>query len=238
MMQFKIDLIIRFETPFNIGTGALTGIFADRPLLKDSLGYPYVPGSALKGKLRHIYEQVARGLWAEQGRDWPHDCRAPTPDAMCQRDPDDAAVFCPVCRVFGAPWLPSRITCDDLTLYEPTYLREERRKAERNSVPTSLRHGVSLSRRRRVAEEARLYTTEVWMPGEKLAFRGEIRGDLDRHELALLSVALENLNTLGAGKTGGLGWCTVEQTVRVFEDGNWRELDVAALRQEVVAWSE
>lgn len=232
-MQFRIDLIVRLETPLNVGTGALTGVFADRPLLKDSLGYPYVPGSTLKGRLRHAYEQVARGLWAEQNRVWPHDCRAPTPDAMCQRDPDDEALFCPVCRVFGAPWLPSRITCDDLALHEPAYLREERRKAQRNPMPTSLRHGVSLSRRRRVAEEARLYTTEVWLPGAHPAFRGEIRGDVERDELALLSVALSNLTALGGGKTGGLGWCTIEQTVNVFEDGKWQELDVAALRQEV-----
>jgi CRISPR/Cas system CSM-associated protein Csm3 (group 7 of RAMP superfamily) len=234
-MQFKIDLMIRLETPFSIGTGALTGVFADRPLLKDSLGYPYLPGSALKGKLRHAYEQVARGLWAERNRPWPHDCRAPTPDAMCQRDPDDRASFCPVCRVFGAPWLPSRITCSDLMLHEPAFLREERRRAERNPLPTSLRHGVSLSRRRRVAEEARLYTTEVWMPGGQPAFRGEVRGDLERDELALLTVALENLVALGAGKTGGLGWCTVEQTVSVFQDERWQTLDAAALRQEVTS---
>jgi CRISPR/Cas system CSM-associated protein Csm3 (group 7 of RAMP superfamily) len=232
-MQFRIDLIVRLETPLNVGTGALTGVFADRPLLKDSLGYPYVPGSTLKGKLRHAYEQLARGLWAEQNRDWPHDCHAPTPDAMCQRDPDDEASFCPVCRVFGAPWLPSRISCDDLMLHEPAYLREERRRAQHNPMPTSLRHGVSLSRRRRVAEEARLYTTEIWMPGAKPAFRGEIRGDVERDELALLSVALDNLIALGGGKTGGLGWCTIEQAVSVFEKGRWRELDNTALRQEV-----
>jgi len=231
-MRFRIDLVVRLKTPFNISTGALTGVFADRPLLKDSLGYPYVPGSALKGKLRHIYEQVARGLWAEQGRDWPHDCHAPTPDAMCQRDPGDATSFCPVCRVFGAPWLPSRIVCEDLTLHEPAYLREERRRAEPNPLPTALRHGVSLSRRRRVAEEARLYTTEVWMPGAKPAFRGKIRGDVGQKDLALLSVALDNLTALGGGKTGGLGWCEIEQVVSVFEDGEWQELDGTTLRRE------
>lgn len=237
-MRFKIDLIIRFDTPFNIGTGALTGVFADRPLLKDPLGYPYIPGSTLKGKLRHVYEQIARGLWAEQGRDWPHDCHAPMPDGMCQRDPDDRAAFCPVCRVFGAPWLNSRIVCNDLLLHEPTFLREARQRADRNPVSTTLRPGVSLSRRRRVAEEARLYTTEVWLPGTKPAFRGEIWGNIERQELGLLIAALDNLIALGGGKTGGLGRCAVEQKAQVFENERWQPVDETALRQEVAVWNK
>ena len=218
-----IDLTLTFQTPLNIGSGAQRGTLADRAMIKDDRGWPYVPASALKGRLRHAVEQVVAGLGQRV---------CITHQNMC---PDESGYVCPVCRIFGAPWVPGRLRFARLTLSGPkelVRLLEDRQRQTRQPPRTSHRYGVALSRRRGVAEEALLYTTELFEPGTPLEFSGTLSGDLTVAEAALVIAGLRLMPALGRGKSGGLGWMTAKTVVKA-DDAIWDEATLrAALTEE------
>ncbi len=187
-----IEVTLTTETPLNIGSGAQQGSLADRAMIKDRQGWPYVPASALKGRLRHAVEQVALALGLEV-------CE--TNRDMCLHHDD----VCRVCRIFGSPWYPGRLRFSRLTLSGPESL-VRRLKDSRGRPRTTLRYGVAISRRRGVAENALLYTTELFEPGAALMFTGQLTGDLDPEEVILVLAGLQSIPALGRGKSGGLGW--------------------------------
>ena len=91
-VRFRGNLIIRgelkCETALHIG-GSVEGYEIggmDNPVIKDAItGYPYIPGSSLKGKLRSLLEWAKDKVEAD-GK--IHSCDNPD---------------CPVCRIFGVP---------------------------------------------------------------------------------------------------------------------------------------
>lgn len=225
-MHVRIEVTLRMENAFSIGTGALAGSPADKPLLKDRRGLPYIPGSTLKGRLRHACEALARG----QGE---LVCDAPAAGQMC---PDSPTVgtgnYCPACRLFGSPWRRSSLRFSDLTLVSPV-------KSDAGDVAprTTLRFGVGLNRERRVAEEDLLYSMEVFLPGGQTTFRGEITGEIADHDLPLLLGGLASLYALGGRKSGGLGWLSIEarlfqdgaeQPQRLLREGRWQDVETSA----------
>lgn len=198
-MQIRIPIVAHFETPFHIGGGVTAESAMLKPLLKDALGRPYVPGSALKGVLRHEAERITRALGNPAII-----CRAPHAETMCPQAPRFNQ-FCPVCRTFGSPGLPSLFQFGDLTAKEDTQA----------VTATALRHGVGVSRYRGAAAEALLYVTETAASAPFVPFSGEIQGDISESErgpLALLLAALAGLQMLGAGRSRGLGWVKIEVT--------------------------
>ncbi len=192
-MQIRIEITVTFEGAFNIGAGSMGGSFASRPLLLDWRGLPFIPGSSLKGRLRHTCKQLAGGLDLET-------CGEPLAEAMCPNGPI-ADGYCSVCRLFGSIGRPSPLIFTDLLLVEPEFLTRQT-----GPLPTSLRYGVGISRRRRVAEDNLLFDTEVFMPGGPVSCAGQIQGRVDDAGLGLLVAGLENLLMLGNSKTAGLGW--------------------------------
>jgi CRISPR/Cas system CSM-associated protein Csm3 (group 7 of RAMP superfamily) len=197
-MQIQIDLSLQFTGAFNVGSGTAGGSLAQRPLLKDWRGLPYLPGSSLKGRLRHTCKQLAEGLKQAS-------CADPRAEVMCPNGPSGDKP-CPICRLFGSPAFPGPLVFSDLILAEPEFLT-------RNPPPTSLRYGVGISRYRRVAEDDLLYSTEVFLPGGPVIFKGSISGQIDEPDLGLLVAGLEMLATLGSGKTAGLGWFELDMTL-------------------------
>jgi len=185
----------------------------------DWRGLPMVPASSLKGRLRHTCKQLEEGLRPDTT------CDDPLAEAMCQ--PGSQERPCRVCRLFGSPWVPAALSITDLLLVEPAFLT-------RGDAPprTSLRYGVGLSRRRRVAQDQLLYTTEVFLPGGTITLGGEISGDVAEADLGLLVAGLENLLTLGGGKTSGLGWCDLEfDLYHVEPDGSETALNQDEIRR-------
>jgi len=217
-MRFRVELRVHFDGAFNVGSGAMGGSLAQRPMLTDWRGLPMVPASSFKGRLRHTCKQLAQAMGQET-------CGDPVAEAMCQPGEDEKP--CPLCRLFGSPWLESPLTFTDLTLVEPAFLAEAR------VLPrTNLRYGVGLSRHRRVAQDQLLYTTEVFLPGGTVTLKGEISGQADEKDLGLLVAGLENLLTLGSGKTSGMGWCDLEfDLYRIEDDGSETLLLVDDLRR-------
>ena len=60
--MITIDIALTLQSPLHIGSGAQQGTLAQRGMLKDANGWPYIPASTLKGRWRHATEQVAKGL--------------------------------------------------------------------------------------------------------------------------------------------------------------------------------
>jgi CRISPR/Cas system CSM-associated protein Csm3 (group 7 of RAMP superfamily) len=225
-MQVEIDLEAIFDTPLNIGTGTLAESIADKPLVKDANRSPLIPGSTLKGKVRHECERIIRVLIVPWPEDW--DCKAPYPDQMC-RDSN----ICPICRIFGAPWHPSPIIFENLTL-EIAAKGPLRNWKQLHSIRgTDLRTGVGINRERGVAEDELLYSTETFCPHPALVYQGHIKGSLqERKEVALLLAGLRSVPALGGSRSRGLGWWHLELSVKL--DGQSTPVD--ELLQEVGKW--
>ena len=217
LLPMKLALKVRFDTPINIG-GHGAPVFVDRPFRRDRDGWPFIPASSLRGRLRHECSRVLQSLGQPA-------CNHVRADDLCR----EAGSACAICALFGAPWLRSRLRPEDLHLVRPPGLREE--------APSSrVRYNVSLSRSRRVAEEARLFTTELFLPGILLEFTGEWQAHLTLKDLALIEAGFGAMTALGRGKTGGLGWCQIMLETEVKDAAQWRVLTEAERAAGRAAW--
>lgn len=235
-MRVEIDLQVIFKTPFCVGSGAMADSPADKPTLKDAHRLPVLPGSTLKGRLRHECERIVRSLTNENNAV----CHGPAPDKMCPLDParldrpDREA--CPVCQVFGSPWLPSALRFGDLRWVLAKELAEEPPPA------TDLRYGVSLRRARRVAEEDRLFTVETFAPTREATCAGQIVGhfpddDSERYwRVGLVLAGLRAITSLGGGRSRGLGWCRIEAQASDVLDGEYFPIETSLVREELQRW--
>lgn len=202
-------IIATLETALCVGSGGSSGSLADKPILRNTDGNLLIPASQIKGRLRHECEKIARGLgWAV--------CQSPTPNTMCpqreglseneeqkfHRDEEykiDDQYHCLICQIFGNPSLPSRVLFDDLICTEnPDYLLEV------------LRPGVTINRRRRTAEEQKLYFLETSPVNAKLQFTGQIHflPNCPDYAKVLIAAGLHHIHALGGSKSAGLGWLT------------------------------
>lgn len=192
----SLSLTARLSSALSVGSGGSSGSLADKPIIKDSFGRLLIPGSQLKGRLRHECEKLARGLG------WPI-CQSPDPNLMCPKREGIPGDFhqeshCLVCQIFGNPALPSRLWVDDLICDLSADAFEE-----------TLRPGVTINRRRQTAEDQRLYLIET-SPAAELAFTGSLHllPDCPSWSKALILSALHHIHALGGSKSAGLGWIT------------------------------
>jgi len=96
----------------------------DKPVIRDPItGYPYIPGSSLKGKMRSIVEK-ANGLVASR----PINSRG---QVLLRHECEDLekAIKCPLCRVFGSTGKgskdrnhPAKLIVRDCNLYNSDYI--------------------------------------------------------------------------------------------------------------------
>lgn len=195
----EVDYQVHFLSA-GVHSGAGTGgARADRRVLREG-GDLLIPGSHLRGVIRHRMEQLARALGETVAE----------PHALDPGQAPDAAD--PVTRVFGAG------ERDTVTVFHD--LRPRQR-----SGPTSLRRRVSIDRRRRSQRPLRLFDMEVW---EQDRLDGRIIAHLEqpahaRRDLALLVAALRLVDAIGGSRSAGFGRCRIE-IERVAVDGQAQEL--------------
>lgn len=239
-IRVQIELTITLKTPLSVGTAGSRGGLADKHIMRDGKGHPLIPGSQIKGRLRHACERVASAL------NLPI-CKAPVAETMCPdykkssitRKPTethhtyrlkegkkDDGRQCVVCAIFGSPTYPCMLTFGDALVTEE----------DEYALEGQLRTGVGLDRRRRTALEQALFVIETTRAG--LQFKSTIRGtwyETDRQkveELIGLLIAGTKLATRwGGGSSRGLGWATVTPQVRI----NDLEQDINLLVQGVDA---
>ena len=194
MALHKIDIRLRLElaSALHIGTGYGLAGYLDARTFAGPDGYPLVPGSSLKGRLRFYTSQLLYSL-----------------------SPDDET---PLETLFGKENQEGCLFYGDLRLaqaWQGLASQPDGRTAPQGLV-TQRRTNVMLSRLRGVALEHRLFTVEAAAP--HLTFEGDIGGILpDRgrvlevggrslpYDLALLVAACCTLTHLGGRKSRGLG---------------------------------
>ena len=220
--QETIALTAIIDTALCVGAGGSSGSLADKPILKNAQGQLIIPASQLKGRLRHECEKLVRALH------WPV-CESPAATHMCPQwahlSDDEKRAFeideyrlkqsnynrsypqqyhCLICQLFGNPVLPARLQFSDLVCEQPA-----------SSLPEVLRPGVSINRRRRTAEEQKLYFLETSPANAQLPFRGSlyvrspwplVEGASPLFAKALVLTGLRHIYALGGGKSTGLGW--------------------------------
>ncbi len=172
---------------------------------------PYIPGASLKGVLRSHAERLARsltlagdgacnpfgrpggvdppcwGVWGEP--DAPERQELPSPPEVYRR-------LCPICKLFGSPYLAGRIRIGDAYLVEAP---------GRDRLPR--RDGVGIDRRRGAAADGAKYDFEYWAGG---AFRAQVTvGNFELWQVGLVAHLLHDLAAgeiaVGFGTRRGLG---------------------------------
>jgi len=183
---------------------------SDSPVIKDSLGRPFVPGSSLKGCLRSIVESFLRAFPYSSLR------ACDILDEPCVKDRDELKneldllkASCDVCLLFGSPWVSARLSFTDLPVVEETWYE----------MLLQVRDGVAIDREAGVASPQRKYDYEIVPPGTK--FKLEVLCDnVEDYELGLLFIAFEFLNKglahLGGHSSRGCGKVKIE--LKSYED--------------------
>lgn len=111
--SFPLEAII--DSALCIGAGGSTGSLADKPIVRNAEGNLIIPGSHLKGRLRHECEKLARSLgwWVAESPNAEALCveQVPTPFAHhnCYQVPGYLDYHCVISQIFGDPILPSRL---------------------------------------------------------------------------------------------------------------------------------
>ncbi|NJM05883.1 hypothetical protein HC891_06315 [Candidatus Gracilibacteria bacterium] len=191
-IPIAVDLAITTRVPLSVGAGGSSGTRADKSILRDGLGRPLIPGSQLKGRLRHSAEQLVHAL-----------------DLPGQRHfDDDEGNLNAIRALFGSPNYPSPLRFADLiSTIAPKTIDQA----------SALRPSVALSRRRRVAEDARLLLQEVALEGQVYQARSAIVGRIAESDLPLLGLlwgAIQLTDRWGGAKSRGLGWASSSATFR------------------------
>jgi len=218
--RLRIVGTLHLDTALRIGSGAMGGAAdPDLPVVKDLAERPYIPGSSFKGALRSHLESLLRA--------WRYDLactcvskpqKGIVPGCLTQDNvdklklkyPDDQEKLgqeiirrsCLTCRVFGAPWLASKVLVKDLFVVDQTWFG---RYLERQ--------GVAIDRDSETAGEGLLYEFEAVPAGTAFAFEMVVENATPAEQgLVLLGLReLENGRVLmGGGRSRGLGRVTLE----------------------------
>lgn len=206
---YKITAII--DTALCIGAGGSSGSLADKAIVRNCEGNLLIPASQVKGRLRHECEKIARGLrWSISESPNPEKMvifRDNAPDGFRRPEYEvpgyEQTYHCLISKIFGDPVLPSRVIFDDLICTQ-----------DPENLPEVLRPGVTINRRRKTAEEKKLYFLETSPANAKLEFVGEMHikpsltPQTPDYAEALIWSGLRHINALGGSKSAGLGWLT------------------------------
>ena len=237
-MRQLLDYVITARSGVLVGsTATAVSIGIDKTTMRRMTrderkrGSPVIPASTIKGKVRNQCERLLLSLGYEI-------CRAPRADTMCPhymlKSPTPNG-RCSICALFGSPGLPSRLLFSDAI----ARLNDQEAKSNLAFHTMLIQAGVAISRKRRVAEDERLYFIERGIEG--LSYAGRIEGDLSpddaEKQAALLIVAIENLVALGGSKSRGAGW--IETKVNGLELGKQiftTSEELQRLRGRIVTW--
>lgn len=212
MQRLDVSYRIQWESNWHVGSGFRTAA-TDRVIQR--LGRRrvkrrvFVPGSQIKGVLRHQCERIALALGLEAVD--PHATGPDQSQKLVQHFRPLASSRIMVDRLFG-----TRFQGECLFVSNALPEKEAELSPGLDSV---VRTRTAIDRLTRTVREQRLFSTEMADPRVELA--GTIRarhpqgvltqdGDAFPYEYALLILALLSLDALGGDKSCGLGRCRVQ----------------------------
>jgi len=205
----RIDGVIVNETPLRVGLGKEQGLGAPVDLSVYRVnGLPVVPGSSLKGALRHLAENLARSMGEEVHDPW--DFEKVREEARSER-------FCIICQIFGSTELASHVRIYDA------------RPIDGLKPGTFIKIGVAIDREFGGVRVGQFYSEEFVAPGTRWRFMmdvvniklyDETCNEDKRVKLlrSLISVMMDPGISVGARKTVGCGLIRlVNATWRLYE---------------------
>lgn len=205
MPELIIGITLTVDTALSVGAGGAGGVLADKAIVRNRRNQLVLPGSHLKGRLRHACEVIARSQDLKV-------CDSPRAETMCPQSKNVERPPCPICVLFGSPAQPSPLQFADLIYDEPIEM-------------PAIRPGASINRRRRTVEEQRLFFIETSPPAALAHFHAEraIVGWLPddgeaEARVKLLLAGLELIQSWGGGKSRGLGWGKVQYQTRLGDE--------------------
>lgn len=231
VQRIRITLQAELASALHILGPGRTAALLDRSIELDLKGYPVIPASSIRGRLRVHLERLLKA-WGLPV------CVPPSPEQMCPHHwPEGEGPeggYCMACRIFGSTWHPAGIANSDLRLTElikkeidPSLLRTER---------TS----VAIGRRLGIAQTGALLFTETTvrdLDGVPLSFEGVMQGRLSDEEAGWLLAGARLVTHAGGSKARGLG----EMQVKIAkverwqqEEQRWQLLDANALIEEAL----
>lgn len=219
------------QTAFHIGGGKGSLSNSDNPVVLTPEGQPFIPGSSFKGALRSTVEKLVPGLPAEAAlytcgllelSDQERERLKSSIPKLCstQRQKEITALrwqhpiqekeildqaradLCSTCKLFGSPYLASRINVADLSLLNPQWASMIQR-----------RDGITIDRDSEKARDHLRYDFEV-VPASTV-FRLQITlENVTRQDLQLVSIGLSEFihgfSSIGGKRSRGLGVCLLE----------------------------
>jgi len=220
-MKLEAHLEIKTRTALSIGGLAPPGMGIDKGVIRNFEGQMIIPASTIKGKVRSECERILRGINPDIV------CRPPKAENMCPHNelpaqknkPIYDRELCPICKLFGTNGNKAKLYFSDANAkVDIPNLEKEQLK----SLDSQIRPGVTISRRRRTAEDERLFFIETSAPNAGFIFRGEIKGNIDfNREAALLLAGIYSVVAMGGGKSRGMGWVDIE--VKITLDGEQKD---------------
>ncbi len=216
--RLDVRFCIHWEAPWHVGSGQGTA-GVDRLVRRRACGrrgarLPYVPGSALKGVLRHQCERLLTALKGNFVS--PHVAPgAEPPDALLEafRPLRDSALV--IDRLFGTRYQGECLFVEDALPPEPTGDLP-------TTLPTMPMGRTSIDRLTGTVRHRTLFVTEVVMARDAVLV-GHLQA---RHgpgvltlkdgnsgfpmEYSLLLAGLLSIDALGGDKSAGLGRCRIE----------------------------
>lgn len=232
--RYLISGNLVLDTPMHIGKGAsLEPIGTDLPVVRDHRGLPFIPGSSIKGVVRSTLERLVRSLtFAEERKirccdpfDQAARCRSkPAKDEAERLARDGAGTLddkkfsdaiwnetCTVCRIFGSPWLSSRVFFKDAPMLA--------RKGDPR--PVAIRDGVAIDRDTGTVAGKAKFDYEVVSPGLAFDFR-LVMENVELWEAGLVALVLSLWErgqiAIGGKGTSGMGWGKVYDVKAEFVD--------------------
>ncbi len=219
------------QTAFHIGGGKGSLSNSDNPVVLTPEGQPFIPGSSFKGALRSTVEKLVPGLPAEAAlytcgllelSDQERERLKNSIPKLCstQRQKEITALrwqhpiqekeildqaladLCSTCKLFGSPYIASRINVADLSLLNPQWASMIQR-----------RDGITIDRDSEKARDHLRYDFEV-VPASTV-FKLQITlENATQQDLQLVSIGLSEFihgfGSIGGKRSRGLGVCLLE----------------------------
>lgn len=209
LVKGKLELLSGLHIGVGRGTEVTT---SDNLVVRDIKDRPFIPGSSLKGILRSSLEGLFRGLIGKikhfnlscdiiadpcvkvdetVKEQWRRSRKDVTEGIM-----EEVEKGCEICKLFGSPWLASRVMFQDLPVDGKWYGYME------------TRDGVAIDRETETAMPQRKFDFEVVPSGTVFDLNVYLENPTD-YQLGMLFLTFEQLNQgftlLGGNKSRGLG---------------------------------
>lgn len=201
-VKIHIDIGIKFYNEFFIGGGKGNSIL-DSYILKDIYGIPYIPGSAIKGKLRYLTTGIFNNLYKEKCHFYYNN------NNECD---------CLMCRLFGSKDNKKGVlNFQNLNMQNYEDLQRDN-VLKKNIVNT--RVGIQINRYLKNVNDQSLFKYESGNSLCEKFFIGEIDGYLESSEykkqLMSLFLGFGNMETIGGYQSRGLGWIDDERKFDIY----------------------